>query len=302
MSQKYPIHKVISQVLSAAESPMTAAEIYDAIMAKELYSFPAKDPIHVVRSTLRRHCVNMDFPSARQTKYFSAQEDGRYTLLPKPVTIEPTAFQVTRQGKRKGQQVVSVPSDERNENAPESACDRHNEIQWKLLDLGNRLGYKVWAPINDRGRTWNGNKIGDVPNLLDKLPPQFDPAAMRVISFIDVIWLEQRTLFAAFEVEHTTPIYSGLLRMADLMTLVPNQDLKWFVVSSEDRYARFASQVSRPVFQDALRKPLHSVCSFLSYERLLDRLDRARDFLDDLKITFLDKIAETYDPNEAIEE
>lgn len=125
---------------------------------------------------------------------------------------------------------------------------------------------------------------------------------MRVVSFIDVIWLEQRTLFAAFEVEHTTPIYSGLLRMADLMTLVPNQDLKWFVVSSEDRYARFASQVSRPVFQDALRKPLHSVCSFISYERLLDCLERAKDFLDDLKITFLDKIADTYDPNEAIED
>lgn len=281
---------------------MTAAEIYDSITAKELYSFPAKDPIHVVRSTLRRHCVNMDFPSARPIKYFTAHENGRYSLLPKPVTIEPTAFQVNRQGKRRGQQVVSVPSDEPSENAPESAGDRHSEIQWKLLDLGNRLGYKIWAPINDRGRTWNGNKIGDVPNLLDKLPPQFDPAAMRVVSFIDVIWLEQRTLFAAFEVEHTTPIYSGLLRMADLMTLVPNQDLKWFVVSSEDRYARFASQVSRPVFQDALRKPLHSVCSFLSYERLLDCLDRAKDFIDDLKITFLDKIAETYDPNEAIEE
>ena len=79
-------------------------------------------------------------------------------------------------------------------------------------------------------------------------------------------------------------------------------DVKWFVVSSEERFGRFAGQVTRPVFQDALRKPLHSVCQFLSYERLIDRLEEARNFLDDLKISFLDRIAESYDPADAFED
>ena len=136
--------------------------------------------------------------------------------------------------------------------------------------------------------------------MLDKLPGQFEPAAMRIVSYIDVIWLEKRSLFAAFEVEHTTSIYSGLLRMADLMALVPNQELKWFIVSSENRFDRFASQVARPVFQESLRRPLHSVCKFLSYERLLDRLHDARNVIDDLKPSFLDRIAETYDPADAV--
>jgi hypothetical protein len=296
--RQQPIHKAIANVLSDVKGPMTAQEIYDVIHQRGLYTFPAKDPVHVVRSTLRRHCVNMDFPSARQTKYFSVDGDGRFTLLPKSVSIEPTAFQVASDGKRMKQRVVSVPGEER----PDDGDDKHTEIQWKLLDLGSRLGYSVWAPNNDRGRMWKENRLADIPKLLDKLPPQFDPAAMRIVSFIDVIWLQDRTLFAAFEVEHTTPIYSGLLRMADLMTLVPNQELKWYIVSSENRVDCFAAQVSRPVFQEALKKPLHSVCKFLPYERLLDCLDRARDFIDDLKISFLDRIADSYDPTEAVED
>jgi hypothetical protein len=37
----------------------------------------------------------------------------------------------------------------------------------------------------------------------------------------------------AFEVEHTTAIYSGLLRMADLLSLVPNMDIKLHIVAPE---------------------------------------------------------------------
>jgi hypothetical protein len=89
--------------------------------------------------------------------------------------------------------------------------------------------------------------------------------------------------------------------MADLMALVPNLDLRWFIVSPEDRFERFASQVTRPVFQEAFRKPLHSVCRFLSYERLLDRLQEVRNVINDLKPSFLERIAETYDPADAFE-
>jgi hypothetical protein len=127
---------------------------------------------------------------------------------------------------------------------------------------------------------------------------------MKTVSYIDVIWFEGRAIAAAFEIEHTTPMYSGLLRMADLMTLVPNQEIKWYLVAPDDRSDRFASQIGRPVFQSALRKPLHKVCRFLPYGRLLESLNEAHrlGFTPDLRPGFLDRLAETYDPAEAFEE
>jgi hypothetical protein len=48
------------------------------------------------------------------------------------------------------------------------------------------------------------------------LPLQFDEATNRTIELIDVLWLQGNAIVAAFEIESTTSIYSGLLRMADL--------------------------------------------------------------------------------------
>ena len=301
MRRKRAIREAISEVLRDASKPMSPEKIYQAIIERRLYSFPAQDPVHVVRTTLRRHSVNLDFPTARPSKYFSFNR-GEYSLLPKPVTLEATAFKIKGRLRGGKERIVSVPSNKSSTPVEKDhSDDTHTRIQWTLLDLGARMGLSVWAPMSDRGRTYKGQQIGAVQRMLHNLPQQFEPAAKRIVSNIDVIWLEGRTLCAAFEVEHSTPIYSGLLRIADLLTLVPNQDLKWYIVSSENRFDRFAAQVTRPVFQHALRKPLHSVCRFISYSRLIECLNEARNVIEDLKPSFLDRIAEAYDPAEAFD-
>ena len=52
-----------------------------------------------------------------------------------------------------------------------------------------------------------------------------------------MIWLKRRAIIRAFEVEHTTAVYSGILRMADLLALQPNMDINLHIVapSSETR-------------------------------------------------------------------
>ncbi|EPF1435459.1 restriction endonuclease [Pseudomonas aeruginosa] len=61
----------IKEVLSLAEHPLTHKEIYEAITTKGLYSFGAKDPISIVRNKIRKHCIDLDFPSASPRKIFS---------------------------------------------------------------------------------------------------------------------------------------------------------------------------------------------------------------------------------------
>ena len=53
------------------ETPgLTHREAYKAIVDKNLYSFGAKDPESVVNGNLRRHCEDLNFPSASPVKYF----------------------------------------------------------------------------------------------------------------------------------------------------------------------------------------------------------------------------------------
>src|SRR5262249_39676654 len=90
---------------------------------------------------------------------------------------------------------------------------QHTEIQWLLLKLGSDMGLDVWVARNDRSREWQGSRFGDVPRLRKDLPHQFDDATNRTIELIDVLWLKGHAIVAAFEIESTTSIYSGLLRM-----------------------------------------------------------------------------------------
>ena len=161
--------------------------------------------------------------------------------------------------------VVAIPTED-EEQEPEQVlpgAPTHTEIQWRLLDLGSQMGLNVWAPKNDRGRTWNGKTIADIPSLLDSLPVQFEPGTHQTIERMDVLWLSGKTIVAAFEVEHTTSIYSGLLRMSDLLYMQTNIDIKLYLVAPDERYEKYTKEVSRPTFASS-NKPLHTTCGSAS--------------------------------------
>lgn len=74
------IWEAASIVLEEQGAPLHVHEIYEQIIAHNLYNFKAKKPIHVLRGEIRSHCENISFPSANKAKYFVRIPDGRYAL------------------------------------------------------------------------------------------------------------------------------------------------------------------------------------------------------------------------------
>lgn len=64
------IVEAIKAVLENNVDGMTAAEIYNKIISKDLYSFGAKSPVSVVNVEIRRRCRGLDFPTAYPVKLF----------------------------------------------------------------------------------------------------------------------------------------------------------------------------------------------------------------------------------------
>jgi hypothetical protein len=67
---------------------------------------------------------------------------------------------------------------------------------------------------------------------------------------IDVIWFRKGSgeLACAFEVEQSTSIYSGILRMKDLALSLPEQGGHFYVVAPETREKEVVAQMTRPAF------------------------------------------------------
>ena len=125
----------------------------------------------------------------------------------------------------------------------------HTEIQGWLRDLGIALGFGVWVASNDRNRPCGGGHLAD--GCVSRLPKTLEAAqAAETIRLIDVLWLEPETgrVAAAFEVEHTTSIYSGIVRMLDLALGLGQAGQSLFLVAPDSREAAVREQLKRPAF------------------------------------------------------
>jgi len=193
---------------------------------------------------------------------------------------------------------VTVPEDD-DENDPAADAPAeplaeptlHTEIQGILLKLGSDLGLDVWVARNDRHREVSGRRFVDVPRLKDALPRQFDDATNRTIELIDVLWLDGNAIAAAFEIECTTSIYSGLLRMADLITMQPNLKIPLYLVAPDERRTKVMTEINRPTFSH-LSPPMREMCRFMSISALRERVAQIAPVVRYLKPEFLEEFAE----------
>lgn len=189
-------------------------------------------------------------------------------------------------------ETLSVPTDEGTETSGQDAhAVSHEEIEWLLLKMGGEMEFDVWLAKNDRGKAFNGQVLGEMPHVLDKLPAHFDSASNKTIELIDVLWLEGSAFVAAFEVEHTTSIYSGLLRMADLVSLQPGINIRLNIVAPDARREKVLGEILRPVFSK-MKPPLSERCRFIPYSELKGIHDKFAGMTQYLKPEVLDEIAE----------
>ena len=163
---------------------------------------------------------------------------------------------------------VTVPEDSpssEEEPTPPTGVRESIYIQALLAEVGARMGMLIWIPRNDRQAVISEWK-GDHAAPLERLPLNYDDVTLRTIEQIDVLWLRGRSIKRAFEVEHTTSIYSGILRMADLLALQPNMDIRLHIVAPSARREKVFQELRRPVFSLLDRGPLSESCTYLSYD------------------------------------
>lgn len=201
-------------------------------------------------------------------------------------------FQAGRGEVHRQDRVVTVivpEGSEADRTADEKAISESFHIQGLLARIGEQMGFSIWLPKRDRAGVLKEWKPADSV-LLESLPLNYDDTTIKTIEQIDVIWLKKRAIVRAFEVEHTTAVYSGILRMADLLALQPNMDINLHIVAPEARREKVFQEIQRPVFSLLDRAPLSECCTFISYDKL-EQLARERH-LGHLSDSVLDEISE----------
>ncbi|MHB8540259.1 MAG: hypothetical protein ACYDCD_04850 [Candidatus Acidiferrales bacterium] len=205
-------------------------------------------------------------------------KDGQYKLqlLSQSSGLE---LYVARQGRFNIEGYVGLDTLERGIDAQKLRDARtlsHSQIQTLLAAIGHAKGYDVWVPDNNASKLdWSLTRPFEVQR---KLPEGFEQIR-GILSEIDVVWFSSgaNVLEGLYEVEYSTPIYSGLLRFNDVLLTNPGIS-RFSIVSNDLRRELFSQQLFRPTFR---KSGLAEMCSFLEYanvdawhQRLLGGLSR----------------------------
>jgi len=137
----------------------------------------------------------------------------------------------------------------------------HTQIQTLLGSIGSAKNFDIWIPPIDRPKLDWGISHQFAPREI--LPYGFEQVES-ILGEIDVIWLQRgaNDIKALFEVEHSTPIYSGLLRFNDIHLVAPNLRTRFSIVANSERRSLFTRQLNRPTFK---MSGLGELCTFLEY-------------------------------------
>jgi len=171
----------------------------------------------------------------------------------------------------------------------------HSEMQAHLLTIGSELGYDVICASNDRFRCHAGTSLGSLsmPSF-PALPVQESVA--KTIRLIDVLWFEKNShrVAAAFEVEKSTTITSGMGRMIDLHHSFPDSVSSLYIVIPDKREKELQLLMQRPsvratrvgvdinyiLFSD-IRKHCDAICMFGESKEALQKIARKTGGIND---------------------
>ena len=160
----------------------------------------------------------------------------------------------------------------------------HNEMQYHLLKIGASLGFDVTPASNDKNKSFNNQNFSFIS--MNKFPElATDKDTQNTIKLIDVLWFQKDTnkIVGAFEVEKSTSIYSGILRLSDLHFSIGTGKEVFYIIIPDNREKDVIQQLNRPVIKNSkmnikyilfseLRANCDAICKFGTDQSIMEKI------------------------------
>ena len=257
--------------------PIFYGDVRRAIMAESISGAPLSDPVETylsfhtrflaltqelgmtswVLEHLCRWAVRQEVASDT-TKY--EKRHASSTSMSKPSSIPKQSCVLTRRAEAKSHQPTNGKV-----SGEIIACRTH--LQWLLAKIGHKVGCQVWIAVSDHTKACNDERLGDLS--LPSLPILADSTFQKVIGKIDVLWLKDQEVIAAYEIEQAcTDVSISLLRLYDLKALFPDRQMTLCLVAPRERFEKVQFELSRPAFY---MRDMQKYCALISEELLLEQ-------------------------------
>lgn len=119
----------------------------------------------------------------------------------------------------------------------------HSDIQAKLILIGSYLDFRTYTP--DKSKQSIYGVLGDLSSEKEIPKDYIPPKQVDTIKYIDVIWFDDEGFPThAFEVEHSTDVTKGLLRLYQVHKL----KIKMYIIADEKQKGKYERELSKNPF------------------------------------------------------
>lgn len=157
---------------------------------------------------------------------------------------------------------LSIPTEEMEIKPSELT---HWDVIGILVELGNMLGFDTY--VADPSQQFKGKRLGDLATLKE-IPPFTYQRLVDTAKNIDVIWFKDEFPRYCFEVEHTTGVTLGLLRLYQIRELG-----KLFIIAPKEILSKFQTEITKDPFYKIKDK-----YNFRSYDQLIKLYQTAKNY------------------------
>ena len=172
---------------------------------------------------------------------------------------------------KKISQIINIEVDDDSELT-------HSDIQAKLILIGSYLGFRTFTPDKSKNSIY-GN-LGELCSEKELPKDYLPPKQIDTIKFIDVIWFDEEGFPThGFEVEHSTDITKGLLRLYQVHKL----RIKMFVIAREYKKGKFDKELNKNPFHKIKKEYV-----FKNYQELDNFFQSVKQFVK-IQETFLNE-------------
>ena len=148
--------------------------------------------------------------------------------------------------------------------------NQHNEIIAILSETGEANGFDIWIGKKEQSEFASGivGSKKELKKYVTANPSKFkDIMDLKTVEMIDVLWIKKGNVNAAFEVESTTTMTSGLVRGSNLPPNVPK-----YLVIPEEREDQLQRKMKSPMFAERFQTDSWKILFFdslrINYNKL----------------------------------
>jgi hypothetical protein len=145
----------------------------------------------------------------------------------------------------------------------------HWDVMGILLELGNLLGFDTYVADPVKESNLLGKTLGEIA-LLKEIPPFTYQRHLDTVKNVDVIWFRDEFPAYCFEVEHTTGVTIGLLRLFQIRNFT---NARFFVVAPSNIISKFQTEITKDPFYR-----IKTRYNFKSYEELVLFYEEAKKY------------------------